>query len=108
MTKRTAVILFSLAVALSTRAATTLRVMKQGLGFGVVTSVTPGINCPSDCSESYTTPDMVELRVTQVPSGSAFDGWGGDCTGMGTCFVTMDVDRAVHVKFKPSPDLVRI
>ena len=41
---------------------------------------------------------MVELTAT--PSAdSDFDGWSGDCSGSGTCMVTMDQARSVTATF---------
>src|SRR6185369_13232214 len=59
------------------------------IGNGSVSSgQTPGIDCGSDCSETYNANTPVTLTAT--PSGGAiFAAWGGVCSGSGTtCTVT--------------------
>jgi hypothetical protein len=78
--------------------ATDLKVMRTGLGSGTVTSTTPGISCGLDCDESYGS--AVGVTLTATPgAGSAFAGWAGDCTGAGSCVVTMSADRSVRADF---------
>ena len=65
---------------------------------GSVTSSPAGINCPGDCSEVFPSGQVVTL----TPSPGAhyvLDQWGGDCSGSGTCQVTMDADRSVSAAF---------
>ena len=40
-----------------------------------------GINCGTDCTESYARGTSVELRATSAPPNSYFLGWSGACTG---------------------------
>ena len=41
-----------------------------------------------------------EVTVTATPaSGYTFSGWSGDCSGNGSCVVTMDGDKSVTAKF---------
>jgi YVTN family beta-propeller protein len=58
----------------------TLTVEKLGTGIGTVTSSPDGLDCGLSCRSSF---DLgASVTLTAVPdSGSAFDGWGGDCTG---------------------------
>lgn len=81
-------------------AAADLKVLKNGLGDGMVTSAaaTPGINCGADCDEAYGS-IAVTLQAT-ADAGSAFIGWGGDCSGTTpTCTVDMSAPRAVRAEF---------
>ncbi|NJD92160.1 MAG: hypothetical protein FIA91_11725, partial [Geobacter sp.] len=79
--------------------------MKQGLtvvlpgnGTGTVTSLPAGINCTSSCSASYDAGTTVTL--TAVPdAGSLFAGWSGDCSGTGSCTVTMSQANSVMATF---------
>jgi hypothetical protein len=78
-----------------------LSVAKSGAGSGSVSSSPAGIDCGSDCSESYDHGTLVTL--TPVPEvGSSFSSWSGDCTGSGACVVTMGGDRTVTATFAPS------
>ncbi|MPZ67964.1 MAG: hypothetical protein GEU71_00345 [Actinobacteria bacterium] len=75
-----------------------LTVTKAGTGSGGVTSTPAGINCGSDCTESYTSGTSVTLAATAA-SGSAFSGWSGDCAGTSTCTLTMSAARAATATF---------
>jgi plastocyanin len=68
-------------------------------GSGTVTSIPAGINCGSDCSESYSSGSLVTL--TSVPSlGGLFSGWAGACSGTSlTCVVTMAAAKSVTATF---------
>lgn len=74
-----------------------LRVLKIGLGSGTVTGT--GINCGTDCDEGFASTDTVTLTATAA-AGSTFLGWGGDCSGTGTCTLSMNVARAVTANFR--------
>ena len=64
-----------------------------------MTSSPAGIDCGSDCSESYDFDTEVTLTATPFPVLVAFTGWSGDCTGTGSCVVTMDQARSVTATF---------
>ncbi|MDQ7788367.1 MAG: choice-of-anchor D domain-containing protein [Thermodesulfovibrionales bacterium] len=54
-----------------------LNITKSGTGSGTVISSPNGINCGSDCSESY--PNNTQVTFTATPNiGSTFAGWSGD------------------------------
>jgi YD repeat-containing protein len=78
----------------------TLTVTKTGTG--TVTSNDGGIDCGSDCSESY--PDGTVVTLTATPdTGSVFSGWSDDCSACGTdktCDVTMNTDKACIAQFE--------
>ena len=77
----------------------TLTVSKSGTGSGTVASSPSGIDCGSDCSESYDQGTSVTLTATAA-SGSAFTGWsGGGCSGTGSCSVTMNSNITVTAAF---------
>lgn len=76
-----------------------LSVERLGTGTGTVSTDPAGIDCGSDCSESFLEGTKVTLTATPAP-GSAFDHWtGGGCTGSGTCKVTMSTARKVKAVF---------
>lgn len=71
-----------------------------GTGSGSVTSSPAGIDCGSTCSAGF--PDGTEVTLSASPAtGSAFDGWGGACSGKGSCQVTMEAAKSVTATFTP-------
>ncbi|MCB1767041.1 MAG: DUF4214 domain-containing protein, partial [Candidatus Competibacteraceae bacterium] len=75
-----------------------LTVTTTGTGTGTVSSNPAGINCGSDCSQSY--PEGASVTLTANPdSNSTFAGWSGACSGSGTCVVTMDAAKNVTATF---------
>ncbi len=79
----------------------TLTVTKTGTGSGTLTSSDGGINCGSDCSESYSSGTSVTLTTTPS-TGSTFASWGGDCSSCGTntaCGITMNADKTCTATF---------
>jgi Subtilase family len=75
-----------------------LTVTLAGTGTGVVTSSPSGIDCGSTCTAVFSSPAVVTL--TPAPSSaSAFGGWGGACSGTGSCAVTMTQPAAVTATF---------
>jgi hypothetical protein len=78
-----------------------LSVAKAGSGTGTVQGSPPGINCGSDCSETYAAPTPVSLVAT--PSiGSLFTGWSGACAGRTTCDLAMTSSASVVATFAPA------
>ncbi|MDO9041627.1 MAG: LamG-like jellyroll fold domain-containing protein [Desulfocapsaceae bacterium] len=76
----------------------TLTINKTGLG--TVTSMPAGINCGTDCSESYNNGD--EVTLTAIPArGNVFIGWSNDgCTGQEDCIVIMNDIKEISVVFQ--------
>ena len=76
-----------------------LSVIPTGTGGGTVTSNPAGIDCPGDCTESYSSGQAVQLTATADP-GSVFSGWSGDCAGTAsTVTVTMDKAKSCTATF---------
>ena len=78
-----------------------LDVMKNGTGAGTVTAPAgtgKGISCGNQCSATYLHDNQVTLTATP-DTGSIFTGWSGDCSGTGSCTVTMDGTRSVTATF---------
>jgi hypothetical protein len=76
-----------------------LNVTRAGTGTGSVTSSPAGIDCGNDCVESYDHGTVVTLTAAAV-TGSTFAGWsGGNCSGTGTCVVTITDAATVSATF---------
>jgi hypothetical protein len=75
-----------------------LTVDRGGSGVGSVTSMPAGINCGGTCVASFPGGTSVTLTAAAA-SGSMFTGWSGNCTGSGTCTVTMSAARSVTAGF---------
>ncbi len=76
-----------------------LTVLKTGNGTGTVTSVPAGINCGTDCTETYSHGTSVTLTAV-ADTGSTFANWsGGGCSGVGTCTVGMTTATQVTASF---------
>ena len=70
-------------------------------GNGTVTSSPPGISCPSVCTMNYSSGTPVMLTATPT-GGATFNGWGGACSGNGSCLVTMNTLESVTAMFSSS------
>lgn len=79
----------------------TLTVSFDGTGTGTVSSDPVGINCGAACSESFSEGLFVTLTPA-ADTGSLFGGWGGACSGMGPCVVTMGAAKDVTATFNDS------
>jgi Divergent InlB B-repeat domain len=83
----------------------TLTVNVEGDGDGTVTSSPPGINCGTDCSETYEFGTGVTLTA-EPALGVTFAGWSGACTGStSTCTLQMNGPRFVTATFANKPVL---
>jgi hypothetical protein len=73
-----------------------LNVRKEGTGNGTVTSTPAGIDCGSDCRETY--PAGTSVRLAARPDAcSTSAGFGGDCSSDGS--VTMSSDKTCTATF---------
>ena len=70
-------------------------------GNGTVTSSPTGISCPSACTNNYSNGTSVMLTATPA-GGATFNGWGGACSGNGSCLVTMNSIESVTAMFSAS------
>ncbi|MEM7030592.1 MAG: choice-of-anchor Q domain-containing protein [Chloroflexota bacterium] len=77
----------------------TITAAKDGNGNGTILSDPDGINCGSDCSESYDLNTVITLTAI-AESDSVFIGWQGDCTGTDVCQITMNDTRQVTATFQ--------
>jgi hypothetical protein len=79
-----------------------IAVVQGGSGSGTVTSSPAGIDCGPTCSALFGSGTSVTLTARATP-GSTFAGWGGDCTGTGTCTLTVTQARRVTAIFTSTP-----
>jgi hypothetical protein len=70
-------------------------------GSGTVTSSPAGVSCPSVCTMNYASGTPVMLTATPI-GGATFNGWGGACSGNGSCLVTMNSLESVTAMFSSS------
>lgn len=71
-------------------------------GTGTIHSTpAPDINCSGSCGQTYTSDTDVTLAATPG-SNYSFSGWSGDCSGSGSCIVTMSQARSVTATFAPT------
>jgi PKD repeat protein len=75
-----------------------LTVSTAGTGSGAVVSSPAGISCGYSCQASFDAGTVVTLTATPDAS-SSFTGWAGDCSGTGSCEVTMDQSHSVTATF---------
>jgi CSLREA domain-containing protein len=78
-----------------------LTVTKLGAGTGLIASTVPfnAINCGSTCSASFLQGTSVTL-IGSAALNSQFVSWGGACSGVGDCIVTMDAAKTVTATFE--------
>jgi uncharacterized repeat protein (TIGR03803 family) len=76
-------------------------------GSGTVASVDGGINCPGTCANSYPAGTPVTLNAMQAP-GWSFTGWGGACSGTGSCTVVMSQAQSVTATFTQNPNFFNL
>ena len=76
----------------------TLTVSANPASGGSVFSNPAGINCGSACSVGFVGGTTVALTVAPA-TGKAFLGWGGSCSGIGGCSITLDSDKTVTASF---------
>ena len=76
-----------------------LNVAGIGTGSGVVTSSPAGIECGTDCTETFDT--GTNITLTAAPGiWSSFVGWSGDYAGPDTtCALIMDQAKSVNAEF---------
>ena len=73
-------------------------------GSGTITSNPAGINCGSDCSQTYNTGTAVTLTANP-DTGYVFNNWGGSCSGNNTIFTfVLNTDTACQANFVSSVD----
>jgi hypothetical protein len=80
----------------------TLTVEFVGSVPGEFANLSHGFSCDENCSR--TLPDGHEDTYRAQPkngTGTYFAGFGGDCTGIGECSITMDRDKSITLEFRP-------
>jgi uncharacterized repeat protein (TIGR02543 family) len=77
-----------------------LSVTKTGLGS--VTSLPVGIDCSGICNAAFANGTSVTLTAAPV-TGYYFAGWGGACSGQGTCTLTITSNQTATANFAQIP-----
>ena len=77
-----------------------LSVTKSGLGS--INSVPSGISCSGTCTSPFPSGSTVTLTAAPV-TGYYFSGWGGACTGSGSCTLVLTSNQSVTATFLPIP-----
>jgi hypothetical protein len=78
-----------------------LSVKRTGSGSGTVVSEPLGISCGASCSAKFAQGSEVILKASPS-SGSTFAGWGGACSGTGSCVMSVEeADLSVTATFSP-------
>ena len=77
---------------------TDLTISFAGKGGGRVRTDPPAADCTEDCHVGFVSDTEVTLTA-QPTAKSSFAGWSGDCSGHGSCTVTMDRARSVTATF---------
>ncbi len=88
----------------------TLSVVGAGTGTGTVQTVsgsavsfactiTAGATAAAGCAAEYVLSATRITLTATAASGSNFSGWGGECTGTGSCIVTLDQTHLVTAAF---------
>ena len=75
-----------------------LTVTKAGTGAGLIT--TSGLYCRRTCTHGFVVGTKVNLTAKPNSDWSMFTGWSGDCSGKGTCTVTMSANHSVTATFQ--------
>lgn len=75
-----------------------LGVSKTGTGSGTISSSLPGISCGDTCQATFDAGTTITLGAV-ADTSSSFSGWSGDCSGSGSCQVTIDQARFVTATF---------
>lgn len=89
------------AVFTSTSTSSSFRLDTLNTAQGLLTSLPGGINCGSDCSETFTS--GTQVVVSAIPQvGFTVSRWLGDCTGSSgnTCTLTMSKNQRAGVEYE--------
>ncbi len=89
----------SVVTATFTLGTTSLTVLKDGTGGGVVNSSPNGIDCGVTCSNVFSYGTVVTLTAI-ADIGSTFIGWSDACSGMINCVITIDAAKSVTATFE--------
>jgi len=82
-----------------------LFISKTGTGTGTITSDISGIDCGSDCFNSYKEGTVITLSAT-ADKNAVFSGWSGDgCSGSSNCTLNMLSDITISATFDGVPDI---
>lgn len=73
-------------------------------GLGTIISHPNGIDCGDTCAGYFSSGTELALSTVSLPeNGYEFHSWQGDCTGSGTCSLTVDTNKEVTAIFSKLP-----
>lgn len=73
-------------------------VMRLGGGSGAITSNPAGIDCGATCAFDFSIPSVT--LAAAVPAGQTFMGWGGACSGSGSCALALSAATSATATFE--------
>ncbi|MEY4602575.1 MAG: hypothetical protein RL292_516 [Candidatus Parcubacteria bacterium] len=68
---------------------------------GSVTTTDALVSCGSTCTRAYNQGTVVTLQAVPDTVQWRFAGWGGACSGTGSCTLTIDGNKNVTAQFRP-------
>jgi hypothetical protein len=74
-------------------------------GNGTITSSPSAIQCGATCTAGFATGSTITLTATP-DTGQTFMGWGGACSGKGTCLLTASGSKTVSAQFVSTYSLI--
>ena len=87
-----------------------LQVRREGTGAGTIvigTGSTDIIQCDLGCLR-FLPPGAHQAVAVLAREGSTFAGFSGACSGTDSCFLTMDADKEVVVRFDAPPNMATL
>src|SRR5438477_13154674 len=84
-----------------------LTIATVGSGRGQVMSTPAGIKCPGTCTMSVNNGSVVSLTA-DPEAGSTFVGWGGACSGVSMCTLTLSTAAQVTATFDSGAEMATL
>jgi FtsP/CotA-like multicopper oxidase with cupredoxin domain len=82
-------------------------VTRSGTGSGSVVSSPAGIDCGTTCTAGFDAGTALTL-TPQADAGMQFDGWSGDCSGVGPFSTVLSDDLSCNAEFAIGPQVLDV